>query len=308
MKKIFLCEDIDQDAYKMLNDNFIIIKDKSKLNECHGIFTRNLKIDKSFIDQCNNLEVIGLHGSGIDDVDINYLKEKGIHFFNTPNKNSLSVAELIVNFVLTLSRKTYLIDRDFKENKITKVAPIEYLGNEISYKTFGIIGAGNIAIQAGKILKNGFHMKIIAYSPSLTKEKADTLGFIYKERMEDIFKEADFINIGTSLNYNTYHLITSKYLKLMLPHAYLINTARGAIVDEDDLFEALKNKWLAGYACDVLEKEPVNSNYPLLQLDNVFYTPHIGGSTKECLNRVGTAVVNGFLQYFNNQPVENMIC
>ena len=94
----------------------------------------------------------------------------------------------------------------------------------------------------------------------------------------------------------------------MLPHAYLINTARGAIVDEDDLYEALKNKWLAGYACDVLEKEPVNSNYPLLQLDNVFYTPHIGGSTKECLNRVGTAVVNGFLQYFNNQPVENMIC
>ena len=308
MKKIFLCEDIDKEAYDRLKKHFIIINDMNRINECHGIFTRNLKIDKEFIDKCNKLEIIGLHGSGIDDVDINYLKTKDIHFFNTPNKNSLSVAELIVNFVLTLSRKTYSLDRDFKNNKINKIAPIEYLGNEISYKTFGLIGTGNIAIQAAQILKNGFHMKIIAYSRSLTKEKADDYGFIYKESIDKVLKEADFINIGVSLNDDTYHMISSEQLKLISTHAYLINTARGAIVDEEAIYNALKNKAFAGYACDVLENEPVSSDYPLLQLDNVFYTPHVGGSTYECLNRVGLAVVEGLIKYFNNEEVENMIC
>lgn len=308
MKKIFLCEDIDSDSYQLLKDNFIIINDMNDIDQCHGIFTRNLKIDKSFIDKCSNLEIIGLHGSGIDDVDLDYIKEKKIHFFNTPNLNSLSVAELIVSFVLTMSRNTYLIDRDFKQNKIDKVAPIEYLGNEISGKTFGLIGTGNIAIKAANILKYGFNMKIIAYSRSLTKEKADNLGFVYKDSIEDILKEADFINIGTSLNKDTYHMINSNLLKLISKHAYLINTARGAVVDENDLYEALKNHWFAGYACDVLENEPVSADYPLLNLKNVFYTPHIGGSTKECLNRVGNAVVEGFIAYFNGEDVKNMIC
>lgn len=308
MKKIFLCEDIDIDSLKMLKEHFIVIDDFNRINECHGIFTRNLKIDKDFIDKCDLLEIIGLHGSGIDDVDLEYIKEKGIHFFNTPNLNSLSVAELIVSFILSLSRKNTLLDRDFKKGLINKVAPIEYLGNEITGKTFGLIGTGNIAIKAANMLKFGFNMKIIAYSRSLTKEKAEALGFIYKSNMDDVLKEADYINIGTSLNKDTYHMINKDKLKLISSHAYLINTARGAIVNEKDLYEALVNNWFAGYACDVLEHEPVSSDYSLILLDNVLYTPHIGGSTKECLNRVGNAVVEGFIAYFNDKEVKNMIC
>lgn len=308
MKKIFLCEDIDPSSYQLLKKHFMIINDIKYIDECHGILTRNLKIDKAFIDQCTHLEIIGVHGTGIDNIDIDYLKGKGIHLFNTPHKNSLSVAELIVSFILTMSRKTYQLDRDFHKNKIKDIAPIEYLGNEISNKTFGIIGTGDIALKAANILKYGFQMKVIAYSRSLNMIKAKELGVEYKEKIEDILKEADFINIGLSLNDDTYHFINKDLLQYIQPHAYLINTARGAIVNENDLYHALKNHWFQGYACDVLENEPVSSSHPLLSLDNVFYTPHIGGSTKECLNRVGNAVVNGFISYFHNEEIENMIC
>lgn len=308
MKKIFLCEDIDFEAYKLLDQHFIIIDDIDHINECHGIFSRNLKINKDFIDKCDSLEIIGIHGSGIDDVDIEYIKQKDIHIFNTPNLNSLSVAELIVSFILTMSRKTNILNNDFKKGMINNVAPIKYLGSEISNKTLGLIGTGNISVKAANILKYGFNMNIIAYSRSLTPDKAKKLGFIYKDSIIDVLKESDFINIGMSLNADTYHMINKELLKYISPHAYLINTARGAIVNENDLYYALSNKWFAGYACDVLEYEPVSSNYPLIQLDNVFYTPHIGGSTKECLFRVGNAVVQGFISYFNNESVDNMIC
>ena len=308
MKKIFLCEDIDLSSYQLLKEHFIVINDMDRIGECHGILTRNLKIDKDFIDQCTHLEIIGLHGSGIDDVDVDYLKMKGIHFFSTPHQNSLSVAELIVSFILTLSRKTYQLDRDFHQDKIHKIAPIEYLGNEINGKILGLIGTGDIALKAANILKHGFNMKVIAYSRSLTKDKANDLGIIYKETIDEVLKEADFINIGVSLNDDTYHMINKDKLNLIQPHAYLINTARGAIVNEEDLYIALKNKWLSGYACDVLEHEPVDCTYPLLSLDNVFYTPHIGGSTAECLNRVGNAVVQGLINYFNDDIVGNFIC
>lgn len=308
MKKIFLCEDIDPSAYQLLSQHFIVIDDFNHIHECHGILTRNLKIDRSLIDKCSHLQIIGVHGTGIDNIDIEYLKIKGIHLFNSPNMNSLSVAELIVSFILTMSRKTYLLDRDFRNHKIDRIAPIEYLGNEISGKTFGIIGTGCIALKAANILKNGFQMKVIAYSRSLTLKKAQELGIEYKEKIEDILKESDFINIGLALNNDTYHLINKNLLKHIQPHAYLINTARGAIIDEKDLYYALKNNWFKGYACDVLENEPVSNDLDLLSLENVFYTPHIGGSTQECLYRIGNAVVNNFIAYFNNEKIENMIC
>lgn len=308
MKNIFLCEDIDQDSYNWLNNHFNIISDFNDIHLCHGIFSRNLRIDKEFIDRCTNLEIIGIHGSGVDDVDIEYVRDKGIHLFNTPNLNSLSVAELIVSFILTMSRKTNKLHDDYKKGYINKVAPIEYLGNEISGKTIGLIGTGHIAIKAANMLKYGFNMNVIAYSRSLTEDKAKELGFNYSDSIEYVLSNSDFINIGTSLNKETYHMINKDLLKLIPRHSYLINTARGAIINEDDLYYALVNNWFAGYACDVLEKEPVHSDYPLIQLDNVFYTPHIGGSTKECLNRVGNAVVKGFISYFNNEKVENMIC
>jgi Lactate dehydrogenase and related dehydrogenases len=308
MKKIFLCETIDNDAYILLSKHFDIINNIDEIKDCHGIIARNLKIDKDFIDQCLNLEIIAVHGTGYDSIDVEYLKEKNIHLFNTPHLNSLSVAELIVNMMITLSRHTYQLDRDLRDKKISTIAPIEYIGNEISYKTFGIIGTGDIALKTAKILKNGFHMNIIAYSRSLTNKKADELHITLCKSIDEVFQKSDFINIGVSLNKDTYHLITLEQFKLMKPSAYLINTSRGAIINEEDLYYALTNKLLNGYACDVLENEDLSIKQSLLELDNVFYTPHIGGSTHDCLSRIGHAIFISLVNYFDGKQISNMIC
>ena len=294
---IFLCEPIHEDAYIKLKQNNNIIHSFEYIHQCEIVISRNLKIDKHFIDQCPLLQLIVIHGTGYDNVDIEYVKQKHIHLVNTPGQNTLSVSELIITMMLELSRQTLLLEKDFKKNKINSIAPIQYLGHEISNKVFGMIGVGNIALQTAQILKNGFHMKIIGYSRSLTKEKAQQFGIEYCETMDDVFKQSDYISIGTSLNSDTYHMITKNQLSLMKSTAYLINTARGAIIDEDDLYEVLKDRKIAGAGLDVLEDEPISYNHRLLQLDNVVYTPHIGASTEESLRRVGMAVVDVIEQY-----------
>ncbi|WP_028042579.1 NAD(P)-dependent oxidoreductase [Candidatus Stoquefichus massiliensis] len=295
--KVFLCEPIHQKAYRQLIENYEVIDSFDNLHECQVIISRNLKINQSLIDQCPLLELVVIHGTGYDDVDIDYLKAKHVHLCNTPSLNALSVAELIVTFVLQLSRQTIRLQKNYIEDKIHTIAPIEYLGHEISHKTFGLIGTGQIALKAAQILHDGFHMNIIAYSRSLTPDRAKELNLTYCQSMEEVFQKADYVSIGTSLNQDTYHMIDRKLLSLMKPTSYLINTSRGAIINENDLYEYLKEKKIAGAALDVLEFEPVKHTHPLLSLDNIVYTPHIGGSTDEALLRVGFAVVQSIDRY-----------
>lgn len=295
--KVFLCEPIHQKAYRQLIENYEVIDSFDNLHECQVIISRNLKINQSLIDQCPLLELVVIHGTGYDDVDIDYLKAKHVHLCNTPSLNALSVAELIVTFVLQLSRQTTRLQKNYIEDKIHTIAPIEYLGHEISHKTFGLIGTGQIALKAAQILHDGFHMNIIAYSRSLTPDRAKELNLTYCQSMEEVFQKADYVSIGTSLNQDTYRMIDRKLLSLMKPTSYLINTSRGAIINENDLYEYLKEKKIAGAALDVLEFEPVKHTHPLLSLDNIVYTPHIGGSTDEALLRVGFAVVQSIDRY-----------
>ncbi|MCD7893940.1 MAG: hypothetical protein LUG60_09595 [Erysipelotrichaceae bacterium] len=297
--KIFLCEPIDNDTYKLLNSQNEIFNNFNDIGKCEIIISRNLKIDKDFIDQCTNLKLIIIHGSGYDDVDTKYCKEKHIHLCNTPNLNALGVSELIISMMLSLSRNTYQLQNDYISNKIHEVALST--GQEISYKTFGMIGVGNIALKTAQILQNGFHMNIIGYSRSLSLEKANSLHIGYCASMEEVFKKADYISIGLSLNNDTYHLIDSYYLSLMKSTAYIINTSRGAIINEDDLYDALLNHKIAGAGIDVLENEPVNYNHRLLQLNNIIYTPHIGGSTEESLERIGQRILEIIHAYKNGR-------
>lgn len=305
--KIFLCEAIHQNAYDELKKYGIIIDDFNQIQECEVLINRNLKMDKHFIDQCQSLKLVIIHGSGYDDIDVDYLKHQHIHLCHTPGYNALSVAELIVTMMLELSRKTHLLQNDYLDNQINTVAPIAYLGHEVSYKTFGMIGVGKIALKAAEILKNGFHMRIIGYSRSLTPQLAQEYGIEYCACLEDVLKEADYVSIGTSLNEDTYHIITKKELSYMKPSAYLINTARGAIVNQDDLYYALVNHQIAGAGLDVLENEPVESSHPLLQLPNVVYTPHMGASTDEALLRVGLAVVDAVKKIKNGEICEHLL-
>ena len=299
--KVFLNEPIDHDAYLLLKKHFEIIDQWNRIDECDIILSRNHHIDQLFLDQCHHLQLIAVHGTGYDDVDIDYAKKRGIHLINSQHENALSVAELIVALMLELSRKIIPLSQDKKNNLIHETAPIQYLGHELSHKTVGLIGTGDIALKAAHILREGFHMHIMAYSRSLTKEKAKEMNIEYCQSINEVFQKADYVSIGVALTPDTYHIIQKEQLSLLKPTAYLINTSRGAIINEEDLYVALKEHWFTGAGLDVLENEPIPSNHPLLSLDNVIYTSHMGASTEEALKRVGMKIVEKIIQ-FQNDP------
>ena len=299
--KVFLNEPIDHDAYLLLKKHFEIIDQWNRIDECDIILSRNHHIDQLFLDQCHHLQLIAVHGTGYDDVDIDYAKKRGIHLINSQHENALSVAELIVALMLELSRKIIPLSQDKKNTLIYETAPIQYLGHELSHKTVGLIGTGDIALKAAHILREGFHMHIMAYSRSLTKEKAKEMNIEYCQSINEVFQKADYVSICVALTPDTYHIIQKEQLSLLKPSAYLINTSRGAIINEEDLYVALKEHWFTGAGLDVLENEPIPSNHPLLSLDNVIYTSHMGASTEEALKRVGMKIVEKIIQ-FQNDP------
>lgn len=294
--KVFLCEFIHSEARKYLEMNAEIISDWNKINEVDAIINRNLQITKETMDKAKNLKAIAIHGTGIDGVDMDEAKKRGIHVFSTPHQNADSVAELIVGLTLSLTRKISLAGKLIGEGREIDNAPSELKGIELRQKTFGLIGVGDIAIRAAKIMKYGFGMNVIGYSRSLTKEKAKELEIEYCSSIEEVLRSSDIVNIGVPLNNSTVNMINNEKIKLMKKTAYLINTSRGKVVDEKALYNALKNKHIAGAACDVFVTEPPTLDNPLLSLNNFVATPHIGANTDEALYRVGMAVVKGILE------------
>lgn len=295
--KLFLCEPIHPDAYDLISKEVLIINDINCIDQCDIIINRNIQMDKVFLSQCSSLKLLIVHGSGYDDVDTDYLNEHGIEFVNTPGLNSRSVAELIVNFMLQLSRKTYRIQNDFINDKIHCLAPSHYCSHEISYKKTGFIGTGHITKHTIHILKYGFEQDIYAYSPSFTHEKADELGIHFCDCIQSLLSVCDYIVVNVPLTDQTYHMISDVELSLMQSHAYIINTSRGGVIDTDALYRALVNRSIAGAGLDVIEDEPVDFNHHIITLDNVVYTPHIGGTTDEALKRIGMEILNYIIDF-----------
>lgn len=306
-KKVFLAEDIHQDAKALLEKSFEIISHIDDIEYVEAIITRNIKIDKAFIDRCCCLKVVAIHGTGYDDVDIDYLKEKNIAVFHVPGENALSVAELTVALILNLARKVYAVDRLLQEHQLIEIGSKQYEGMEISYKTVGMIGFGNTARKTAYILQNGFMMKVIVYSPSLTLQEAKRYHVKICQSLEELFEKADIVCVHCSLNEKTKNMINLEVLKHAKRHCLFVNTARGAVVNEHDLYVALKNNIIKGAASDVFVEEPPSYKNPLLSLPCFLATPHLGATTDEALYRVGMKTVNGIIDYFAGKEIENKL-
>ena len=263
--KIYLIEEIDLDTLNKLKKDFIIT---NKLEEADIVISRNLYIDKNFIDRALNLKCIAIHGTGISECDLNYAKEKGIIVFNTPYQNYESVAELNIMLALLASRT-------------------KGLKRDLYGKTCAILGYGHIGKRTEELLKP-FGVNILIYKRN------------NEISINEILKQSDYIFITMSLNDDTYHFIDKDKLKLMKKDAILINTARGLIVDENALLEALKNKELFCYASDVFKDEPLKMTNPLLK-ENVIAYPHIGSDTKDSLSKIGTVIYEGIMDFTKNK-------
>jgi len=246
-----------------------------------------------------DLKVIGRAGIGVDNIDIKTAADHGIKVVNSPTGATQSVAELALAHMLSLSRHLTKADATMKQGTWAKK---QLKGTELYEKTLGLIGSGNIGRQTAR-LAQAFGMNVIAYDPFIKKEDMAKDSITKIDDLSDLIKQSDYISLHIPHIKQTHHIIDKKMLSLMKPTAYLINCARGGTVDEQALFEILKEQKIAGAALDVFEQEPPNE-HPLFSLDSVSCTPHIGASTTEGQIRAGTICAEQVLKTLQGKTPE----
>lgn len=256
------------------------------------------KVTKELIAKATRLKVVGRAGVGIDNIDVEAAHARGIVVVNAPTASTTSVAELAIGHMISVSRHLPDADRSVKEGKWEKS---KFEGHELAGRILGLIGSGRIGGEVAKRAK-AFGMRVLAYDPYLQPQIAQTLGIEIVER-ERVLQDSDYISIHAALTPETRGMIGSNELSSMKRTAYLINCARGEIVQGAALAQALKAGTIAGAALDVFEREPPRDN-SLLTAPNIVFTPHLGASTKEAQARAGAIIVDQVLKVLSGQKPE----
>ena len=267
----------------------------SEVKDVDIILVAVVKIDKEVIDAATQLKYIIKFGAGYDNIDFKYAYQKGIRVTNAPGLNAQSVADLAFGLMLSAARDIGKKDGEIKSSH-WKLS----MGYEIHNKKLGIVGFGSIGQALAKRAK-GFDMETIVFANHKDMVAAENLTATFVER-DNLFQEADYIIIATSLTEKNKHLVNKDTLSLMKPTAFLINISRGALVNEEDLIDALVNNQIKGAALDVFEMEPPVNELPLLK--NVIATPHIGGATYESIMRIGDISVSNIKKFINGEELD----
>ena len=258
---------------------------KATIKDYDALLVRSgTKVTRDIIQAADKLKVIGRAGVGLDNVDLDAATERGIVVMNAPAGNTISTCEHTMSMLLAVARNIPQANVSVKAGQWQRS---KFMGIELYKKTLGIIGLGRIGQEVAKRALS-FGMKVIAFDPYLSKEIGTSLGVELVE-LTTLFKNADFITVHTPLTDGTRHMISTKEFSLMKQGAKIINCARGGVVNEEALFEAIKNGKVRIAAIDVYEAEPAKQN-KLFELDQVIATPHIGAQTKEGQTRAGVQI------------------
>lgn len=249
-------------------------------SDTYGIIAGLDKIDEAFLKNAKNLKVISRFGVGVDGIDLEAAKRHGVKVERAIGSNSTSVAEMAVGLIFALARGIVKSTCEVKGGKWVK--PI---GTELKGKTLGILGLGNVGRETARIA-HGIGMEIAAYDPFISPESISRDLNVQMMPIDEILKCADFITLHMPLTDENRNLMNIEKLRLMKKTAYLVNTARGGLVNEDDLYDALKNGVIAGAAEDVFSKEPPEAGSKLLSLDNFILTPHLGAVTADATKKM----------------------
>jgi len=262
------------------------------------------RLTKEIIEAGKNLKVIGRAGVGVDNVDLETATKQGIIVMNTPEGNTTATAEHTVTMILAVARKIPQAHASLTQGKWKRE---EFMGVELQGKTLGVIGLGRIGREVARRASQGFGMKVIAYDPFITEESVKSLGLgVAFTDLKKLFKEADFITVHTPLTPETKHIVDRAAFQLMKPGVRIVNCARGGIIDERALLEAIRSGKVAGAALDVFEKEPPVRN-PLLKRPEVVVTPHLGAATREAQENVSVAVVRQVVDALHNRAIRNAV-
>jgi len=314
MKILFMIRDPFVDAYPKLIEDAKALADEVKvLYTDNGISKEDLmkevkdvdiivvaivKIDKEVIDAAPCLKYIIKFGAGYDNIDVEYALKKGIPVTNAPGFNAESVADHAFGMMLSASRSIPQKDREIKSNHWELS-----VGHDIYEKTLGIVGFGSIGKAIAKRAA-GFHMKTIAFGNYKDYEAAKKWDVTFVNK-EELFQASDYVIISTSLTDQNRQMVNKELLNIMKPTAYIINISRGALINEEDLIEALKQQKIKGAALDVFETEPPHNELALLP--NVVATSHVGGSTYESIQRIGNLTIRNITRFLANEPLEFVV-
>ena len=263
------------------------------------------RIDAYLISESNGLKVIANYAVGYDNIDIKAATAKGIVVTNTPGVLTDSTADMAWALLFAITRRIVEGDRLTRAGKFVGWAPMLLLGGDIVGKTLGIVGAGRIG-TAMTMRARGWYMKVLYTTQSNRNVVLEEILGAKRVDLETLLKESDFISIHTPLSEKTKHLIGTKELSLMKKTAYLINTARGAVIDEEALVIALRNKQIAGAGLDVYEEEP-KLKPGLAELDNVVLAPHLGSATIEARTKMSVIAAENIIAVLNGQKPNNCV-
>ncbi|MCH6544416.1 MAG: phosphoglycerate dehydrogenase [Deltaproteobacteria bacterium] len=265
------------------------------IGDYQGLVIRSgTKVTSEVVEAAQNLKVIGRAGVGVENVDVEAASKKGIVVMNTPGGNDVTTAEHTISLMMSLARHIPQAVASLKMGKWTRE---KFMGVELCNKTLGIIGLGNVGrIVAERAL--GFRMKVIAHDPFVPTESAARLG-VEVVSLDEIYERSDFITVHTPMTNETRGLINSNSFAKMKTGVRIINCARGGIVDEEDLIQALQEGKVAGAALDVFVEEPPRPDHPLLMMDQVITTPHLGASTGEAQLNVAIAVAQQMIDFLS---------
>ena len=305
--KVLIADSIAESAVVSLQKDFdVTVKHFSpeellkEIIQFDAVIVRSAtKIPREVIEKGALLKAIGRAGVGVDNIDVTAATSAGIHVVNSPRASSISVAEMTIAFMLALSRKIVDATNKTKNGEWPKK---QLKGTELYSKTLGFVGCGRIGAEVVKRAK-AFGMKCVVYDPYLPKDVITKIGAEPVDNLSDLLPISDFITIHALLTDETRGMIGRDELKKMKATTYIINCARGGIIDEDALFSELKSNTIAGAALDVFEDEPSKAN-KLFELDNIYVSPHIGASTSEAQERAGNITVEQVRLVLNGNSPE----
>jgi len=275
------------------------------LEGCHVLILLVPKFTRASIPPGDTLAAVARFGVGYDNVDLEACGDNGISVIITPDGVRRPVAVSVLTYILALSQKLMIKDRICREGPDGWAKRADFMGEGLIGKTLGQLGLGNIGAEVLRMAAP-FGMRFIAHDPFVSPETARDLG-VELVSMEDVFRQSDFLSVSVPLSDETRHLVNAERLKLMKPTAYLINTARGPIVDQQALYTALTDGTIAGAGLDVFEAEPCPADEPILALDNVIVTPHSICWTDECFAGNGAADITAVLSLMKGEVPRGIV-
>lgn len=280
-----------------------------KSQKIDGIILRApAKITPAILDVCTDVKAISGAGVGLDNIDVEYATKKGILVLHAPKINTLATAEHAVSLILAVMKDIVVFNSElekgnfsYRDGKYTR---------ELNGKKLGLVGFGSISQQVARIMKYGFNMNVLAYVRRIPEERqqlADEIGVELTKDIKEVFQTSDVISLHIPLNEHTEEIIDNRLFKIMKEDAVLINTARGGIVNEKELVDALQNKKIRAAGVDVFRDEPAPPNHPFLSMNQITKTPHIGGISLEAAMKTSVTIASNLIKVIKGEKVTTVV-